>query len=298
MKRVLWILQFLLILLVTLPIAVLPFRVSLKLGECLGGLLFFSWGSRRRIAIGNLELAVARNALSIDATPEQIIRENFSNLGKSFVEVVKIYYGLGDRIIRSVEITGVEHFLKAREKGAGILVITGHCGNWELNAVAGAEKLAGLNIVARPIDNPYLNLLIEKTREKYGSSVIYKRGALKRILSALKKKEIVVILMDQSVVSREGVVADFLGKKDYTMKTPAVIAMKTGSPVLSAFIKRTNGGHVIEIGEVIELDSSADAEEAVLLNTVNFSKRVEDYVRRNPAEWLWIHRRWKRFQDG
>ncbi|MDA8105034.1 MAG: lysophospholipid acyltransferase family protein [Nitrospiraceae bacterium] len=298
MKRVLWILQFLLILLVTLPIAVLPFRVSLKLGECLGGLLFFSWGSRRRIAIGNLELAVARNALSIDATPEQIIRENFSNLGKSFVEVVKIYYGLGDRIIRSVEITGVEHFLKARENGAGILVITGHCGNWELNALAVAKKLVGLNIVARPIDNPYLNLLIEKTRKKYGSSVIYKKGALKRILSALKRNEVVAILMDQSVVSSEGVVADFLGKKDYTMKTPAVIAMKTGSPVLSAFIKRTNGGHVIEIGEVIELDSSADAEEAVLLNTVNFSKRVEDYVRRNPAEWLWIHRRWKRFQDG
>jgi len=298
MKRVLWLFQFLLILLVTLPIAVLPFRVSLKLGECLGGLLFFSWGSRRRIAIENLQGAVERKALAISSAPREIIRKNFRNLGRSFAEVVKIYYGLGDEIIRSVEIRGVEHFLKAREKGAGILVITGHCGNWELNALAVAKKLVGLNIVARPIDNPYLNWLIERTRRKYGSSVIYKRGALKRILSALKKKEIVAILMDQSVVSSEGVVAEFLGKKDYTMKTPAVIAMKTGSPVLPAFIKRTNGGHVIEIGEVIELDGSADAEEAVLLNTVNFSKRVEDYVRRNPAEWLWIHRRWKRFQDG
>ncbi|MGE5300446.1 MAG: lysophospholipid acyltransferase family protein [Acidobacteriota bacterium] len=298
MKRVLWILQFLLILLVTLPVAVLPFRIALKFGECLGNQLFFFWGKRRRIAIENLRAAVARQALSIDSTPEQIIKKNFSNLGKSFAEVVKIYYGLGDHIIRDVEIIGTEHFLRAREKGRGVLVITGHCGNWELNALAVAKRLVNLNIVARPIDNPYLNWLIERTRRKYGSSVIYKRGALKRILSALKKKEIVAILMDQSVVSSEGVVAEFLGKKDYTMKTPAVIALKTGSPVLPAFIKRTNGGHVIEIGEVIELDGSADAEEAVLLNTVNFSKRVEDYVRRNPAEWLWIHRRWKRFQDG
>jgi KDO2-lipid IV(A) lauroyltransferase len=298
MKRVLWLLQFLLILLVTLPIAVLPFRVSLKLGECLGGLLFFFWRSRRRIAIENVQGAVERKALAVSSPPHEIIRENFRNLGKSFAEVVKIYYGLGDRIIRSVEISGVEHYRRAREKGSGILVITGHCGNWELNALAVAKKLAGINIVARPIDNPYLNRLIERTREKYGSRVIYKKGALKRILSALRNKEIVAILMDQSVLSGEGVVAEFLGKKDYTMKTPAIIAMKTGVPVLPAFIKRTNGGHVIEIGEPIELDTSEDTEQSTFQNTVSFSRKIEEYITKNPAEWLWIHRRWKRFQDG
>jgi KDO2-lipid IV(A) lauroyltransferase len=298
MKRALWLLQFLLILLATLPVAVLPLKVSLKLGEGLGGLLFFFWKSRRKIAIRNLEGAVARQALAIDSAPEAIIRRNFQNLGKSFAEVVKIYYGLGGRIIQSVEIKGVEHYLKAREKGLGILVITGHCGNWELSALAVAKQLLKVNVVARPIDNPYLNRLIERTREKYGSGVIYKKGALRRILSALKRNEVVAILMDQSVVSGEGVVAEFLGKKDYTMKTPAVIAMKTGAPVLPVFIKRTNGGHVIEIGEPVELDTSEDTEQATFHNTVSFSRKIEEYIKKNPAEWLWIHRRWKRFPAG
>lgn len=298
MKRTLWLLQFLLILLVTLPVAVLPFRISLKLGECIGSLLFFFWGSRRKIAIENLRGAMERKALEISSPPEEVIKQNFRNLGKSFVEVVKIYYGLGSHIIQSVEITGLEHYQKAREKGLGILVITGHCGNWELTALVVAKRILKLNVVARPIDNPYLNWLVERTRRKYGNRLIYKKGALRHILAALKRDEAVVILMDQSVVSAEGVAAEFLGKKDYTMKTPAVIAMKTGATVLPAFIRRTNGGHVIEVGEPIELDTSEDTEQATFNNSVRFSQKIEEYIRQNPAEWLWIHRRWKRFQDG
>ena len=151
--------------------------------------------------------------------------------------------------------------------------------------------------MARPIDNPYLNRLVERTRRKYGNRVIYKKGALKKILFALSKNEAVAILMDQSVVSSEGVMADFLGKKDYTMKTPALIAMKTGSPVLPAFIRRSGDGHIIEIGEELILDRSDGGEKTVYANTVKMSQSIEEYIRQNPAEWLWIHRRWKRISD-
>jgi KDO2-lipid IV(A) lauroyltransferase len=176
-------------------------------------------------------------------------------------------------------------------------VITGHCGNWELTALTSSVKLTKMSIVVRPIDNPYLNRLVERTREKYGNSVIYKKGALKQIVLSLKKKEVVGILMDQSVLTSEGILVDFLGKKDYTMKAPAIIARKTGSPVVSAFIRRVNGGHVIEIGEEIMPDPSGDSDLAVFNDTVNFSAAIEDYIRRNPSEWLWIHRRWKRLAE-
>ncbi len=297
MNHVLWFLQCLFVVIATLPIALLPHRLSLKLGECLGDLLFLCWGSRRRIAIDNLKAAVARRALSINASPEDVIKQNFRNLGKSFVEVVKIYYGLGDQIIRGVKIRGAENFARASKKGMGTLFITGHCGNWELNALAAAGNLAKIHVVARPIDNPYLNRLIERTRRKYGNRVIYKKGALKKILFALSKNESVAILMDQSVVSSEGVVADFLGKKDYTMKTPALIALKAGSPVLPAFIRRSGDGHIIEIGEELILDRSDGGEKAVYANTVKMSQSIEEYIGQNPAEWLWIHRRWKRISD-
>jgi KDO2-lipid IV(A) lauroyltransferase len=298
MNHVLWFLQCLFVLIVTSPMALLPHRLALKLGECLGDLLHLCWGSRRKIAIENLRAAVSRKALSISASPEEVIKQNFRNLGKSFVEVVKIYFGLGDHIIKSVRIRGVENFLRASKKGKGTLIITGHCGNWELNALAAAANVTKIHVVARPVNNPYLNRFVERTRRKYGNNVIYKKGALKKILFALSKNETVAILMDQSVVSSEGVMADFLGKKDYTMKTPAVIAMKTGSPVLPAFIRRAGEGHIIEVGGEVALDRSDSSEKAVHDNTVKLSECIEEYIKQNPAEWLWMHRRWKRIKES
>lgn len=297
MRRVLWFLQAALILTFTLPLALIPYRLSLKFGEFLGSALFFFWRSRRGIAIENLRAAVKRGSISIDSSPEEVIRSNFRNLGRSLVEVLKIYYGLGERIIRGVEISGAENFLRAREKGKGVILVTGHCGNWELNALVFSRHFGRVNVVARPIDNPYINRIVERARKKFGNRVIYKRGALKNILSSLRKGEVVGILMDQSVVAAEGVITEFLGKKDYSAKMPAVIARKTGCPVIPAFISRTPGGHLIVIHKEVELDASQDSEAAVLNDTVRFSAFVEEYIRRNPFEWLWIHRRWKRIKS-
>jgi Kdo2-lipid IVA lauroyltransferase/acyltransferase len=297
MKRVLRLFEFFLVVFCTLPIAIMPYRASLKVGEVLGMALYIFWGSRRKIAVRNLSEAVARGALVLQSSPEAVIKQNFRNLGKSFVEVVKVYYGLGDHIVESVEIRGSENFMRAHEKGAGVIIITGHCGNWELNALALSAKLTRINVVAREVDNSYLNRVVERTRKKYGNSVIYKKGALKKILLALKNNEVVGILMDQSVLSSEGVMADFLGKKDYTMKTPAIIARKTGSPVVPLFIRRKKDGHVIEIGEAVAPDGSEDGDQAVFNDTVRFSGTIEEYIRKNPAEWLWIHRRWKRLAE-
>jgi len=297
MRKALEFFSFVLMVLFSLPFALLPHTLSLKIGEGTGVVLYYIWTRRRLIAIENLSAAVSRGAVKIDSAPETVIKQNFRNMGKSFVEIVKIYYGFGEKIFERVEIRGIENYRKAQSKGRGVIGITGHCGNWELNALASSMNLTRVNVVARSLNNSYLNNLIEKTRKKYGNTVIYKKGALKKILLALKRNEAVVILMDQSVISAEGVVADFLGKKDHIMKTPAIIARKTGSPVLPVFIRRVNSGQVIDIGEEIELDTSEDYEQAVYNDTVRFSGYIEDYIRNNPAEWLWIHRRWKRLKD-
>jgi KDO2-lipid IV(A) lauroyltransferase len=297
MKPALQLFSFALMVLFSLPLAMIPYALSLKTGEGMGVLLYHLWKSRRSIAVENLRAAVSRGAVRIDSTPEVVIKQNFRNMGKSLVEVIKIYYGFGEKIFRHVEMRGTEHFRKAHARGRGVIFVTGHCGNWELNALMAAMNLTRLNIVVRPQNNPYLNKLIERTRDKYGNTVIYKKGALKRILLALKKNEAVGMLMDQSVLRSEGVVADFLGKKDVTMKTPAIIARKTGAPVLPAFIRRIDGGHRIEIHEEIALDTAEDYEQAVYNDTVKFSSYIEDYIKNNPTEWLWIHRRWKRIRE-
>ena len=297
MRRALQLFYFLLMVLFSLPFAVLPYTLSLKIGEGMGAVLYYFWKSRRTIALENLRAAVSRGAIIIDSHPEAVIKQNFKNMGKSFVEVVKIYYGFGKKIFRQIEIKGTDNFRKAFIKGAGVIFISGHCGNWELTGIVLSSKLTSIHGVARPQNNPYLDRVIEKARKKYGNSVIYKKGALKKILLALKKNQTVGILMDQSVVSSEGVVADFLGKKDYTMKSPAIIARKTGSPVLPVFSRRVNSGHLIEIGKEIEPDTAGNYEQAVCNDTIRFSGYIEQYIKNNPAEWLWIHRRWKRIKE-
>jgi len=289
MKRAVWFLEACLYIALSIPLAVFP----LRFGEFLGSLLFYLWRSRRKIAIENIEKSGVRGqGLGV----RDIAKETFRNLGRSFTEIVKIYYGIGSGIIDSVKIEGVENLDNARAKGKGILFITGHCGNWELMATASAKLLPFYGI-ARQINNPYINKLIERIRQRYGTSVIYKKGALKAVMKVLKNNESVGILMDQAVLSDEGYVIDFLGRGAWTTKMPALIARKTGAVVLPAFIHRTDKGHKITIYPEVELSAIADKEKAVIEDTKKFSGFIERYIKEHPSEWLWIHRRWKRVKS-
>ena len=248
MKKALWVLEAVFIIILAVPLAIMPTKFSVKAGELLGLVLFHLWSSRRKIAINNLKEAVSSGTLKITATPDSIVRTFFQNFGKGFSEVIKIYFGLGKKIIDSVTLEGIEHFQAAQSKGKGILFITGHCGNWELLAIATSVKLSSsFAVVARPMDNPFLNRIIEKTRHTYGNRIIYKKAALKNILQELRSNEAVGILMDQAVLAREGFVIDFLGRGAWTTKMPALIARKTGAAILPAFIHRMEYGHAIKI---------------------------------------------------
>lgn len=304
MKRVLWSIETSFVVLLSLPIAILPYKIALKLGGTFGHLLFYIWGSRRRIAIENIEKTMSSSQLAkgnnetddLKHEPQaafSIAKETFKNLGKSFIEIIKIYYGFGKRIIDSVEIKGIENYRKARSKNKGIIFITGHCGNWELMAIAFGAKVDDVSVVARVQNNPYLNKLLKKVRARYGNSIIYKKGALKGILSELKKNRIVGILMDQSVFKSDGYAVDFLGRPAWTTKMPSLIARKTGAAVLPIFINRYRDQHVINIYPEVDLLQGEDTEKATLHDTKRFSGFIEDYIKQHPLEWLWIHRRWK-----
>lgn len=291
--KIIWLLETVFIVLSSLPIALLPDKIALKVGEALGLFLFYIWGGRRKIAIKNIE----KSGLKSLGDAEHIAKENFKNLGKSFAEIIKIYYGLGRDIIDNVEVRGINNYMKAKSKNRGVIFISGHCGNWELMSLIFGYKVDRLSVVARTQDNIYLNRLIEAVREKYGNRVIYKKGALKGIISELRKNGSIGILMDQAVVRGEGYVIDFLGRPAWTTKMPALIARKTGASVLPAFINRNSSGHVLNIYPEIELSNEQDTEKAIVKDTERFSGYIEDYIRQYPSEWLWIHRRWKRASD-
>ena len=296
MKRLLWLLEAVLVIVLSFPLAVLPYKCALKAGRFLGLLLFYAWSGRRKIAIGNVEKSLRAGALAVSEPAEKIARESFVNLGKSIAEVVKIYYGFGNGLIQNIEIRGSEHYRKAEAKGRGVIVISGHCGNWELAALVLGVKVAPVSVVVRAQDNPYINGMVGKIRARYGNSVIYKKGALKAILSCLKKEGVAGILMDQAVIRDEGFIINFLGRGAWTTKMPALIARKTGCPVIPVFMCRAGAGHVMTIYPEVPLNREESSENALKEDTQRLSSYVDEYIKEHPTEWLWMHRRWKRVE--
>jgi Kdo2-lipid IVA lauroyltransferase/acyltransferase len=298
MRKIIWVVETALVLCLALPFALLPLKLSLKAGQGVGLLLYLAWGSRRRIAIENIEKAVTAGGLIINAPPKVIARRSFMNLGKSFVEIVKIYFGLGKPIIDSIEAIGEENFYKAKEKGKGVLFITGHCGNWELTALGFGARGEKMSSIARAQNNPYLNRLVEKARTKYGNTIIYKDNALMAVVSTLRQNGIIGILMDQAVIPEEGVIIDFLGRPAWTIKIPAIMARRLKPVVIPAFMHREGNRRIGTFYPEVRLSQDPDPEKAMIEDTKTLSGYIENYIREHPEEWLWIHRRWKRAPES
>ena len=298
-KKLRWLLEAALFLLISFSIAVIPNRVALTVGKKLGRLLFRLLKSRRSIAIANISasLPFLQQQTGWDptsGTPEEIARKTFENLGMSLVENFKIYHGLGQRIIDSVEFRGLEHYEKAKAKQRGIAFIGGHCGNWELLALASGVRFQNVSVVARRQNNLYLHNVMEKIRMKFGNRVFYKSGALKAMISEFRQNHIVGVLIDQAVSPDEGYLVGFLGRQAWTIRMPALIARKTGVPLLPVFIHREGAGHVVTIYPEILPALEKGGDDGGHDDVARLTGAIEEYVVRHPTEWYWIHNRWKR----
>ncbi|GBD98249.1 lipid A biosynthesis lauroyl acyltransferase [bacterium BMS3Abin07] len=290
MKKLIYLIQFIIVIIIVIPFSFLPEKIIPVSGNILGRILFLLWPGRRRIAIENIRKAIQNNCLPATISPSDIAANSFRHLGISFIELSKVYLGRGTRIIESISVEGIENFHKASSYNKGILGLTGHYGNWELLALIFSSKISKITGVARKQNNPYINKLVEKTRTKFGSNVIYKKGALKAILLKLKDNDTIGVLYDQSVLEKEGILVDFLCRKAWTMKMPVIISRKTGAPILPFFIRRTARGHVITIYPPFLPDSSVELE----THLRHLNKYIEKHIKECPEQWLWIHRRWKR----
>ena len=299
MKRINWVLQTAVFHGLTLVAALLPATITYRLGALAGLLIPLIVPKRRAIAIDNISRALPFMRSHPLWHPPcedagELARETFKNLGRSLMEVCRLYHGRGEDVIASIELRGRENYEAARAKGKGMLFFSGHCGNWELMALAFSSLFGkGITVVARRQNNPYLNRMVERMRMRYNSRVIYKQGALKGILTALKKGEVVGILADQAVFPEDGVLIDVLGRKAWASKAPVIIAQKSGAPLVPLFIHREGERQVITFYP--EHRFSGDmSDEGIRRETQALSRYVENYIVAHPTQWYWVHRRWKR----
>jgi KDO2-lipid IV(A) lauroyltransferase len=257
----------------------------------LGDLAFRLIPARRRVAFENLALALP--ALAPEAR-QAMGRENFRHLGVTVVECCQLFFGPPGALLDRVRFEGVEHMKAALAEGHGAFYLGAHYGNFEL--AAAAHSLTGLpplNVVVRPLDNPFLETLLAAGRARHQLHLIPKRAAMKGVAAALARGECVGIMLDQHA-GRQGALVPFFGQPASTSRSLAVLALKTGAPVVPASIRRMpDGEHQITIEPAIQLIRSGQLDRDVELNTARFTEALERQVQADPRQWFWVHRRWK-----
>ena len=269
-------------------LAHLPSAVGLAAGRRLGDLLWWVLPRRRAVALENLQRAFAG-----ECTPSGIRRlgrRSFQHVGMNLVEACRYFLRPTQVMLSQVRVEGREHLQAAAAHGRGVLVLTAHFGNWEL--LAAAHGLGGLplSIVTRPLDHPLLDDLAARFRSRSGAELIVKRQAVREVLTALRRQRMVGILLDQNATRAEGVFVPFFGSPASTSKGLALLALRTGAPVVPIFLRREpDGRHCIEMGAALPPPEDG----LVTTYTTTFNRVLEATIRRAPEQWLWMHDRWR-----
>ncbi|MGA2954533.1 MAG: lysophospholipid acyltransferase family protein [Thermodesulfobacteriota bacterium] len=273
-------------------INLIPLKWRISLFEGLSRLIYALDDRHRRIALRGLTLAFPEKDLK---ERNAIARSAFRNLARVAAEFFSLPRLNEKNFTRYITFEGLENFQKAYEKEKGILILTAHFGNWEwMAALFPLQSHHPVHVVVRPLDSRFLDSMVEQLRMRTGNQAIPKQKAMGQILRLLKAGEIVGILLDQNMAWQEGVFVDFFGEKACTNTGMALLALKTGTPVLPAFnIRQKDGRYRVVIEPEIPLVRTGDKERDVTENTQRFTQIIERYVRNYPDQWLWLHQRWK-----
>ena len=270
-------------------VRLLPMRAVLAAGSALGRAFYLIDGGHRRLAIGNLQTAFP---LRSNRECVLIVRRMFEHFGQLLMVLLKFSTLSREQMLAHVEFDGEERVRAAHAQGRGVLLFTGHFGFWEINALVHALVLNPMSVLARPLDNPLLHDLLESVRRSTGNGVIYRRGAIRRVLRALAANQAVAVLIDQHMHA-DAVYVDFFNRPAATTAALAALALKTGAPVLPVFALPLPGGRFRMVYEHPVEPPAADEPEAIRKFTQRCTDVLEMYVRRYPELWLWMHRRWR-----
>ena len=273
---------------------VIPRVAGAALIRLLATVFYYLDARHRHIADVNLQIAFPgmprrrRNAIA---------RRSFQNAGMNLLEISRLDLLTPENIADLAdydETSGLDNYRAALDQGKGILYLTGHFSSWELLPTAHALHGYPLSFTTRPLDNARLEKYLCRVRESKGNDVIYKKDSARRILKELKAERTVGVLMDQNVSPAEGIFVDFFGVPAATSTGVALLALRTGAPVLTGYLTPQRGGrYIIKFLSPIEMTRTGDTADDLRVNTRRLNDVLEQIIREQPESWLWGHKRWK-----
>jgi KDO2-lipid IV(A) lauroyltransferase len=270
----------------------LPRGVARSLGSGGAALSFAMRPRLRRVTEINLKIAFPEWD---DAKRKQVTRGMVHQLGWMAGEFTQFPKYMRRKIEEVVQLEGLENFVAAERRGKGVLFLTGHIGAWELAPFAQARYGHPLHFLVRAVDNPRLDGLVNSYRMMCGNRPIEKNQSARAVLRALGAGETVGILADQNTMPEEGTFVDFFGVAACTTTGIARMALHTDAAVVPGYIlwDAKSAKYRLKLEPAVELERSGDLERDVRENTQKFTKVIENVVRANPEQWVWVHKRWK-----
>ncbi len=269
----------------------LPRRLVLGLGRALGRLWAALDRRHLRIAEANLRAAFPEwDASRIAATARGVYR----HFGAVMLDLLWMEGRSAEELLALADVEGIDEILKANDEGAGAIALSAHFGNWEFQAIASVPLAGNISEIARPLDNPLLDRRLVALRSGSGNKVIYKQRALVQALRALRDGGIVAVLIDQNVQAEYGVFVEFFGRPACTTTVAAALALKTGCAIVPVHcILQRNGRYRMVYGPRVVWQGSGRRDQDLVSLTQHLTAVIESWVRENPEQWLWLHRRWK-----
>ncbi|KTD49650.1 lipid A biosynthesis acyltransferase [Legionella quinlivanii] len=253
---------------------------------------------RKAVVMANID-QVYGDQLSL-SEKQHLAKAFYSHLLISIKEGLQLRFMSQKKLKECVEVRGHERMLAVAGKGKGVLVLTGHFGNWEfapLGGILNFQEFQGqFHFIRRTLGNKTIERILFGRYYRAGLNVIPKKNSLQQVCDALDNNHAVIFVLDQhaSLVNRDGIAAEFFGKKAGTYRSLASFARHTGVPVVpAAGYRLPNGKHVLEFYEPIVWQDYGNTQESLYQNTLAYNQALEKIILANPAQWLWLHKRWK-----
>lgn len=272
--------------------ALLPRPLARAMGIAIGAVVYLFFGRLRRVGKRNLQIAFPEKT---QRERNQLLRGMYLSLGRLLAEFCLFPRYTRQNVSNVAVYHGFENFEVAEQARNGVLLLTGHVGGWEVGSFVHSLYGHPMNIVVRPLDNPYLNRMAESFRSRFGNRLLPKQDFARGLLAAMRRGETVGILMDTNMTPPQGDFVPFFGVPACTATGLARVAMKTGAAVVPAFTVWDDKlrKYRVLFEPAIKLVNTGNHDADVLANTALFNKAIEDIIRRYPDQWLWVHRRWK-----
>ena|SRR3990167_4403115 len=265
----------------------------------LGRFIYYLLPYRRKVIKNNINQVYGNNLTSKEKT--HLIKAFYSHLASFLKETISLRFISNKTLQNNVQVLGHEHVLKVAQEGKGVLLLTAHLGNWEyapLGAMLNFAEFKGhFHFIRRTLTNKTIEKILFKRYFKAGLRIIpKKRGSLDLVCQALEENHAVIFVLDQhaSIANKDGIAVEFFQKKAGTYRSLATIARNTAIDVIPVeTYRKTNGAHVLLFHPPIKWQDHASTQDALYYNTKNYNAALEEMILRHPAQWMWLHKRWK-----